>query len=114
MIRNFKEETKVLTSEELQIAQQVMSGLKKYVGKESAISGSKICSGFHNNTRFKMKGARLRKIINHLRNQGEPICSSSKGYFYPSDSKEISDTCISIQQRIDSQVQVINQLSKHI
>ena len=46
--------------------------------------------------------------------QGEPICSSSKGYFYPANVQEIKDTCISIQQRVDSQIQVINQLSNHI
>jgi hypothetical protein len=114
MLRNFENETCNLSEDELKIAQSVMNGLKKYVGKSNAIAGTKICSGFNNNTDFKLQTVRLRKIINYLRNQGEPICSSSKGYFMPSNKQEIKDTCISIQQRIDSQVQIINELSKHI
>lgn len=114
MIRNFEKITCNLTEEELQIAQSVMKGLKKFIGKPNAIAGSKMCSGFNNNTDHRMEGVKLRKIINHLRNQGEPICSSSKGYFYPANVQEIKDTCISIQQRVDSQIQVINQLSNHI
>lgn len=114
MLRNFEEETCNLSDDELKIAQSVMKGLKKYVGKPNAIAGSKICSGFHNNTKFKLQGVRLRKIINHLRNQGEPICSSSKGYYYPASKKEIIDTCISLQQRIDSQTKIIQQLSQSI
>mgnify|MGYP003664095300 CR=1 FL=1 len=114
MLKNFEEETCNLSDDELKIAQAVMKGLKKYVGKSNAIAGSKICSGFHNNTKFKLQGVRLRKIINHLRNEGEPICSSSKGYFYPANNQELLDTCISIGQRIDSQLQILNQLKKHL
>jgi len=114
MLRNFEDNTHNLSDEELQIAQAVMKGLKKYIGKSNAISGSKICSGFNNNTKFKLQGVRLRKIINHLRNQGEPICSSSKGYFYPATNKELLDTVVSISQRIDSQLQILNQLKKHL
>ena len=114
MLRNFNEETCNLSDDELKIAQAVMKGLKKYVGKANAMTGTKICFGFNTYTKFKLQGVRLRKIINHLRNEGEPICSSSKGYYYPASNKEITDTCISIQQRIDSQVQIINQLTKHI
>jgi len=106
MLRNFNEETCNLSDDELKIAQAVMKGLKKYVGKANAMTDTY--------TKFKLQGVRLRKIINHLRNEGEPICSSSKGYYYPASNKEITDTCISIQQRIDSQVQIINQLTKHI
>ena len=114
MLRNFEDNTHNLSDEELHIAQSVMYGLKKYVGKSNAIPGSKICSGFNNNTKFKLQGVRLRKIINHLRNQGEPICSSSKGYFYPATNKELLDTVVSISQRIDSQLQILKQLKKHL
>ena len=114
MLRNFEKETGNLSDEELKMAEKVSNGLKKYVGKSNAISGTKICSGFNNNTDHRIQSVRLRKIINHLRNEGEPICSCSKGYFYPSNNQELLDTCISIQQRVDSQIQVINQLSKHI
>ena len=71
MIRNFEKITCNLTEEELQIAQSVMKGLKKFIGKPNAIA-------------------------------------------YPANVQEIKDTCISIQQRVDSQIQVINQLSNHI
>ena len=114
MLRNFEEETCNLSDDELEIAQAVMKGLKKYVGKKNAMPGSKICLGFTTNTKFKLKGARLRKIINHLRNEGEPICSNSKGYFYPANNQELLDTVVSIGQRIDSQLQILNQLKKHL
>jgi len=114
MLKNFEDETCNLSEEELQIAQSVMYGLKKYIGKSNAIAGSKICSGFNKNTKFRLQGVRLRKIINHLRNQGEPICSSSKGYFYPENRHELQDTITSIAQRIDSQLQILNQLKKHL
>ncbi len=114
MLKNFEDNTHDLNEEELQIAHSVMKGLKKYIGKSNAIAGSKICSGFNNNTKFKLQGVRLRKIINHLRNQGEPICSSSKGYFYPDNNKELQDTITSIAQRIDSQLQILNELKKHL
>lgn len=114
MLKNFEDETCNLSEEELQIAQSVMKGLKKYVGKPNAIAGSKICSGFNKNTKFKLQGVRLRKIINHLRNQGEPICSSSVGYYYPANKQELQDTITSIAQRIDSQLQILNQLKKHL
>ena len=61
-----------------------------------------------------MTGVRLRKMINYLRNKGKPICSSSVGYYYPADKKELQDTITSMAQRIDSQLQVINQLKKHL
>jgi len=114
MIRNFDDYTPNLNDEDLKVAGIVKVGLQKYIGKDRAIPGSKICAGFRINSSIKISSVKLRKIINYLRNQGEPICSSSKGYFYPSNSKEIKDTCISIQQRVDSQLQVIHELSKHI
>jgi len=114
MLRNFEEQTSKLTDQELNIADIVRNSLKKYKGKSYAIAGSKICLGFNNNTDFRLTGVRLRKIINYLRNEGEAICSTSKGYFYPENIQEIKDTCISIQQRIDSQKQIINQLKKHL
>lgn len=114
MLKNFEDETCNLSEEELQIAQSVMKGLKKYVGKPNAKSGTTICSAYTMHTKFKLQGVRLRKIINHLRNKGEPICSSSKGYFYPANKQELQDTITSIAQRIDSQLQVLNQLKKHL
>ena len=114
MLKNFEDETGDLSDEELQIAQSVKKGLKKYIGKSHAITGSKICSGFNNRTKHRLQGVRLRKIINYLRNQGEPICSSSNGYYYPANKKELQDTCTSLAQRIDSQLQILNQLKKHL
>ena len=87
MLKNFEDETCNLSEEELQIAQSVMKGLKKYVGKPNAKSGTTICSAYTMHTKFKLQGVRLRKIINHLRNKGEPFCSSSKGYFIQQTNK---------------------------
>lgn len=114
MLKNFEDNTHNLSAEELQIAQSVKHGLKKYIGKSNAKSGTTICSAYTMHTKHKLNGVRLRKIINHLRNQGEPICSSSKGYYYPGNKKELLDTIKSISQRIESQLQVINQLKKHL
>jgi hypothetical protein len=114
MIKNFEQQTSKLSEEELRIAEIIKKPLSRRKGKFYAIAGTKICSGINNNTDHRLSSVRLRKIINYLRNQGEPICSNSKGYFYPENKQEILDTITSIQQRIDSQKQIINQLNKHI
>ena len=74
MLKNFEDNTHNLSEEELQIAQSVKNGLKKYIGKSNAKSGTTI----------------------------------------PGNKKELLDTIKSISQRIDSQLQVINQLKKHL
>ena len=114
MLKNFEYKTHNLSDEEIKITIGLNIGLKRFVGKKNAIPGSKICESYNTKTEHKMTGVRLRKMINYLRNKGKPICSSSVGYYYPADKKELQDTITSMAQRIDSQLQVINQLKKHL
>ncbi|MBR6331746.1 MAG: hypothetical protein IKR78_01245 [Dehalococcoidales bacterium] len=41
---------------------------------------------------FSMNGRTIRRLISSLRQDGHPICSSSKGYYYAKTQEEINKT----------------------
>tara|TARA_R110001592_G_C13093654_1_gene743625 strand:+ start:1124 stop:1495 length:372 start_codon:yes stop_codon:yes gene_type:complete len=106
MIKGFEEFTYELTDIELLIIDDLIKGLGARIGKENAITSTKICN------RLNLNAGRLRKMINYIRitNQLPGLCSSKKGYFVAKDIKEIEDYMISLKQRIKSQVDVLNSL----
>ena len=108
MINEFPEQTSDLSKEELELIQSIIKGLKLRYGKETAITGAEICS------KMNLNGARLRKMINHIRVNSllHRLCGSKNGYFMANDSKELDDYIISFKQRIKSQVYVLNALEK--
>ena len=76
-----------------------MTAFKRYMKEEH--------SGEHNavfskeiEKRFKIKGSEVRTIVNDLRCQGVPICSSSKGYFYAASKDEIEKTLNHLNSRV--------------
>lgn len=38
---------------------------------------------------FSVSGSQIRKMINALRSDGEPICSDENGYYYASNAQEV-------------------------
>jgi hypothetical protein len=114
MINNFEQQTKDLNKKELELAIIIEKCLYRYEGKDNAITGNKICNSINNKTQYTLNGVRLRKIINHLRNNGSPICSTSKGYYMPSSPQDVIETINSIAHRVDSQLNIIKQLKKHL
>ena len=59
-----------------------------------------------------ISGAKLRKIINHLRQSNMPITSSYHGYTYTTEIEDVDKTIANLQQRIDSMQQAIDGLKK--
>ena len=49
---------------------------------------------------FDVKGSELRRIINNLRSQSQPICSNAPGYFYAANQEEINATVAQLSSRI--------------
>ncbi len=57
-----------------------------HVGRENAVSSRVL------EQRFSMNGRTIRRIIHSLRQDGCPICSEKKGYYYASNQSEINGT----------------------
>tara|TARA_R110002020_G_scaffold341905_1_gene556474 strand:+ start:224 stop:595 length:372 start_codon:yes stop_codon:yes gene_type:complete len=106
MIKGFEEFTYELTEVELLIVDDLLKGLGARIGKDNAITSTKICES------LMVAPARLRKMINYIRvtNQLAGLCSSKKGYFVAKNIEELEDYMISLKQRIKSQVDVLNAL----
>ena len=106
MINEFENITYELTDSEWEIVPTIIKGLKVRVGKDMAVSGTLICE------KMNIKGARLRKIINHIRvdNLLCGLCSCGKGYYIAKDLGELEGCIISLRQRVASQVKVLNAL----
>ena len=87
MIEGFEDETQPLTADEDTAA--VLLGRyfhKYYVGENNAVTSHRIISGFKEIHNIKLSGARVRKIINHLRRNHIPmLVASSKGYYIEND-----------------------------
>ena len=81
--------------------------LKKYHrGQESAASSKELEAAFH------IKGAELRRAVNRLRCDGQPICSNENGYFYAARQSEIRATVAQLTGRISKITAAKNGLLK--
>ena len=57
-----------------------------HVGKENAVFSQKL------EQRFSLNGRTIRRIVHKLRQEGYPICSNQKGYYYASSQGDVSET----------------------
>ena len=108
MLKGFEDITYELTKEEMEKLPIVVKGLQTKIGKQKAVTSTKICDALN------IIGPRLRKMINHIRinNLIFGLCSSSNGYFIAENEKEINEYIISLKQRIKAQVDVLNALEQ--
>ena len=83
MIKGFEKITSELSQEEIDLVPTIVKGLSTKLGKDNAITSTKICKAVN------ITGPRLRKIINHIRikNLLPALCSTSSGYFVAIYSK---------------------------
>ena len=84
MIQGFEEQTEPLTEyEENKLLPPIVRGLMTKVGKEKAVTNSDIVNGLRNNLHLSLTGARVRKIINHIRTHDIVPCliATSNGYY---------------------------------
>ena len=100
--------TKELNEDELNKVDTIVKGLGARIGKNNAITSSRICD------KMNLTAVRLRKIIHFIRINGLlfGLCSNSKGYYMASNLQEFEECIISLKQRIRSQVDVLNELEK--
>jgi len=108
MLKGFERETHELTADEMEKVTPIIKGLQNKVGKDKAVTSTKICEAMD------LSGPRLRKIINHIRNYNlvPALCGSSQGYYVAKDMKELEDYLISLKQRISAQITVLHSLEK--
>ena len=108
MLKGFEKETHELTADEMDKVTPIIKGLQNKIGKDQAITGTKICEA------MSLSGPRLRKIINHIRNYNlvPALCGSSQGYYIAKDNKEFDDYLISLKQRISAQISVLHSLER--
>ena len=108
MLTGFEKLTKELNEDELNKVDTIVKGLGARIGKNNAITSSRICD------KMNLTAVRLRKIIHFIRINGLlfGLCSNSKGYYMASNLREFEECIISLKQRIRSQVDVLNELEK--
>jgi hypothetical protein len=108
MLRGFEKLTDELTDDELKKVPRIVSGIGKRIGKENSVTSNIICN------KMDLIGVRLRKIIHFIRinNLVSGLCSNSKGYYIAKNIQELEDNNKSLQQRIASQIEVLNALEK--
>ena len=108
MIKGFEKLTDELTDDELKKVPSIVKGIGKRIGKENAVTSNIICK------KMDLIGVRLRKIIHFIRvnNLLYGLCSNSKGYYVAKNIKELEDNNKSLQQRITSQIEILNALEK--
>lgn len=69
--------------------------MKQYhTGKEKAVSSAYLQS------RFCISSRTVRKLVNQLRNDGNPICSDDNGYYYAAHRKELLASIRQMTSRI--------------
>ena len=73
--------------------------LKDYhLSENKAIKGRELCVSFN------LTDKQLRNVVSGLRQEGNPICSSSYGYWYSTDPEDIEKTI----HRLEAQVANMN------
>lgn len=101
MLFGFENETAALTPLEEKAAETIARCLQAHIGVEQAITGEKIgtAMALHDAAyrdakgRPSLTGARLRKIVNHIRvkRMCKNLIANSKGYYVSNDPQEIRD-----------------------
>ncbi|MBZ2175626.1 HTH domain-containing protein [Schnuerera sp. xch1] len=83
--------------------------IKKYhQGKEKAVSSAYL------QNRFSISSRSVRKIVNQLRNDGNPICSNENGYYYGTDKDEVLNSVYQMNSRIKEIAKAKNGLVKSL
>ena len=94
MINGFQEQTEPLTEyEETQLLPQIVRGLSLKVGKDNAVTNTAIVRGMKENLNLRTTEPRVRKIINHIRNNDLVPCliATSQGYYVAESEQELKD-----------------------
>ena len=116
MIGGFEDQTQPLTDYEREVLLPIIIlGLKTKIGEDNAIN-SKVIERKLKEKGYNISGARLRKIINHIRINGLIHClmASSKGYWIENDKEKVKTYINSLEQRADAIQNVANSLKAQL
>ena len=101
MIVTFETQTKPLNEYEREKLLPIMvKCLARHIGKKRAISNSQMCAKMAV-CGYKIGETRVRKLINHIRNNGlvERLVASGKGYYVAESIKEMEAYIESVKNR---------------
>lgn len=86
-----------------------LTHIKEYhQGKEKAVSSAYL------QKKFSISSRTVRKIVNQLRNDGNPICSDENGYYYATDKDEVLNSVYQMNSRIKEIAKAKNGLVKSL
>ena len=105
MITGFEEQTEPLTDQEREVfLPPIIKGLRVKVGKEKAVTNKDIVRGLKANCDIKIGEARVRKMINYIRNNDIIPCliATSKGYYIAETKDEMLDYIESLYGRVEA------------
>lgn len=94
MIQGFTEQTEPLTEyEEQTLLPQLVRGLRTKVGRAMSVTNKSIIDGMKRNLGLSISDARVRKLINHIRNNDLVPCliATSQGYYIAESEQELKD-----------------------
>lgn len=109
MLTGFENETHDLTDYELQqVLPAIRSGLLVREGANRAVTNKTIVAGLERKLGIKTNEARVRKVINYIRNKNmiPRLIASSKGYYIASSRQEVIDYIESLKGRENAIKQV--------
>jgi len=103
MINNFDKETAPLTEEEIRAASIIARKICLNIGVEKAVTSEKIIEAMARQN-IKLTGARVRKIINHIRRTRlvDNLVASSKGYYVENDQVKLREYVDGLLQRAEA------------
>lgn len=117
MIEGFDDHTAPLNSLEMKCCNIIAESFRKwYVGKEKAVTSSKIQKGMLETFHIAIDCARIRKIISHIRCAGiiPNLMASSKGYYIEHDKDKLKEYVGSLRSRARSINNVADSIEKFV
>jgi 5-formaminoimidazole-4-carboxamide-1-beta-D-ribofuranosyl 5'-monophosphate synthetase len=116
MIQGFEDLTHALTEYELNtVVPAVVRGLQKRNGKASRITNREMVEKMKEHG-YEVSEPRLRKVINHIRNNGLVPClvASEKGYYVATDPEDLKRYISSLMGREKAIKQVRESMQKDL
>ena len=113
---NFEEQTAPLSDYEREVLLPLfVRGLRTKIGKDQSITSKEIISAL-TKTGHKVNGARVRKIINHIRINGiiRNLIATSNGYHISKCPEEIARYRESLVQRASSIMALVDSFDEKI
>lgn len=90
-----------------QQADEVLDYLKTtHYSEDKAVKSGAICELFN------LRKESLRAVVNYLRSDGYPVCSSYKGYWYSESPEDIDKTLNHLEGRISGMQRAITGLKR--